>query len=308
MKRYQARGNPREWGDWIVAVVDLPSHDLDGYRSALQDLVDATRDMSAFLTGNGEMTSSVTGKMLMHFTLRVATPEPAAEWLHEHSFWTEAVNFEALHPLIRTYIRQVNTGGHEFPLQDEDHSRGAYAIAELALKSATDCRLLGELLFDWDMDHATFQYDLINNLFIKHGVNPATLDLLACWVVSNGQSKEEQLAELLYGLKMRSMIPLPEFAARCAPHVQRSDSAYIGLHHFALIWAAGDESEYHAVWQEFRRAGIDVAMEGFEEYALRGRESVTFEADWNRDFRKTSVDEFTPETLTELAPPAPVTR
>lgn len=158
------------------------------------------------------------------------------------------------------------------------------------------------------MDHETFQHDLINNLFIKHGVNSATLDLLACRILAGGQLTQEQLAELLYGLELRNAIPLPEFAARCLPYVKRSVSADLGLHYFALIWAAGDESEYHAVWQEFRRAGIDVAIEGFEEYALRGRDSVVFEEDWNRCFRKTSVDEFTPETLTELAPPAPVTR
>lgn len=293
MKRYRAPGDPGEFGDWIVAVAQLPSEDEAGCLAALQEMVDATLNMKRF-------TQLPDGKSAMHYTIRLSRDGSLDDLLHERDFWPRAVRFPLLRPLIERYIEQVNSGGEDESWQDEFHPRGSFAIAELALADATACPLLGNLLFRWDMSHETYQEGLIDQLFTKHGFNDHTLDLLACRILADGQAIHNQVAAAMFDHGLRERIDLADFAGRCARFVHRSLAAELGLDAFAAIYAGRDEAAYDAVWSAFHAAGIEDQPEGFD--GDDSAECTSYRTGrpvghWNKDFLDASVEEFDVDVL-----------
>jgi hypothetical protein len=297
MKRYKAAGSPDEFGDWIVAVAELPGEDEAGYASALRDIATATRDMDALM-------QLPDGEAAMHYTLRFSRDGGLDSLIHERDFWPRAVQFPALRPLIVQYIEQVNEAGADSSWQDEFHPRGSFAIAELAGVDASACPLLGKLLFRWDMGHETYQEGLIDQLIATHGMVGHTLDLLACRILADGQAIQEQVASILYDQGLRQHFDLADFARRCATRVGDSVCPDLGLDYFASIYADGDEAAYTAARAEFHAAGIEEQPMGFDADDSReraARRSSRPQGHWNQDFLETSVEDFSADAL-ELLP------
>lgn len=296
MQRYQAHGNPGEYGDWIVGVVDLPSMDEAGCLTALRDIVEATKDMEHFL-------SLPNREEAMHYTLRFEDSETAGVLMHERDFWPVAVRFPGLRPLIVQYVEQANAVAEGSRWQDEFHPSASFAIAELALADPSACGLLGSLFFKWDMGHETYHEGLIDKLIEVHGAGQPILDLLACRTLADGQANQPQIAAALYEHDLRDRIDLADFARRCAPWVARSVSADLGLDHFALIYADGDEAAYDEVWAAFHAAGITEAPGGFDADDSRRRteyRSSRLEGHWNGAFLDPSVEDFVMQKLVRL--------
>lgn len=297
MKRYRAPGDPGEFGDWIVGVIDLRSDDEGGLREALNEIVDATQDMKSFMR-----LTAKSSKEAMHYTLRFSREGDLSTAEHEREFWKRAAQFTSLHQAIAQYVEQVNSND-DADWQDEFHPRGSFAIAELVLANARWCSLLGRLLFKWDMAHETFQEGLIDELFVRHGMVADTLNLLACRVLADGQSIPEQIAAALYDHNFRARLDIADFAQRCSQWVQLSISSEIGLDQFATIYAKGDATVFESVWSAFRQAGIKEQSDGFdvvESLALCDRRSVRLQGHWDTGFMVSSVEILNVETLVPL--------
>lgn len=288
-----------EYGDWIVAVVPVAAHDERGYRSAIEAVLEATRDMNAFLS----FTEGEDVEDTRHYTLRFSPTGEPSDSQHERSFWEAAVQFPALRPLVARYVEQVNADVFGENWQDEFHPRGAYAIAPLALADSAYCPLLGSLFFTWDLGHETFQEKLIDLLFAKHGMSEATMELLACRVCADGQATDAQVAAALDNHGFSESLDLDRFAARCVELTRLKRSHDIGLQNFASVYAGGDEGKYRQVWAAYERAGSDSTPDGFdEESSRRHRAYRTARASghWDSDFMDSSVELLQVERLVPL--------
>lgn len=289
MRRYRAKGDPGEFGDWLVAVIDLRSEEEPALAAALDELVERTRDMDAFL-------SFVPGDELeaaRHYTLRFAKRGDLASAQHEREFWPVAARHPSLRERIARYVVQVNAAGDEYNWQDEFHHSGAFAIAELALVDAAWCSLLGRLLFHWDMGHETFHEALIDQLFSRHGLVDGTAELLACRICADGQASDDQCAAALYDHDFKPRLDLDDFARRCVRFSSCNVSADLGMEHFALIYADGNPAEYEKVWAAFVRAGTEFRAEGFdpdESRARAARRTTRRDEHWDKHSRDASTE------------------
>lgn len=114
--RYRAPGSIGEYGDWIVAVVPVANQVESGYRSAIEAVLEATRDVDEFLA----FTEGEDIEDTRHYTLRFSPTGEPLDSQHERSFWDAAVQFPALRPLVARYVEQVSAdvfelkGGSEY--------------------------------------------------------------------------------------------------------------------------------------------------------------------------------------------------
>lgn len=287
MKRYHATGDSVIPGDAIVALIPLLNTEPGHIEAALTEAVSATEDLNRFL-------SDSSGEVVEYFALRFGLSDQPDTWHHERWFWPQAAADPAHLPWIWRYVEQVNAHPDSSPWQDELHPRGIHAIAELALQHPSACRLLGDLLFVWEIGQSQVVRTVLNHLFGQHGLGDATLDLLACRVLADSEGLADQLSDLLYGLELRDQIDLPRFAQHCALRIHDAEVAGFNLHEFAELYAAGEQAIYEHVWAAFRSAGIHA--EAPNRPARLRRECLAFErpnldAHWDDAFAETLIDQ-----------------
>jgi hypothetical protein len=294
MQRFRASGDPGEYGDWIVGLVHVPSDDEAGLRAALDDILAATDALLADREAVGDGVDA-------HYTLRMSPTGTWGDATHERDFWARAAAFPALHDDIAHYVEAVNAD--KYGWQDEYHPPGSFAVAELALADPCWGTLLGRQLFGWDMTCETWQETVVDRAFARHGFVDGTLDLLACRICADGQANDRNVGSALHVHGLADTLDLDDFARRCLRLQDPDREPDLGLEHFALAWADGDESRYDDAWAAFRRAGFDFEPMGFDEDESRdraARRTDIGDGGWNDSFIEASVDAFDPAALEPL--------
>lgn len=295
-QRYCLRGKTDEFGDVLIVFFPLRAFTKSDIESALDYLIASTTNLSKFLQLSND------GAHAEHFSLRFGESEEIMR--HEREFWVQAVKFSNLHEKIAHYVMQVNVFGPADSFQDEAHARGAFAISELVLADARWCMIFGELLFQWDMDHETFQEVVIELALVKYRLCDETIELLACRTMAGGQNVDTQIATALHVHGFAISMNLDHFAERCANQLSKSPCPEILLNDFASTYANGDFSAFDAVWKAFQRAGMSLEHDAFEvdrsihQASLR---TVSTTAHWDEDFKWSSIENLNFEELAAIA-------
>ena len=297
LQRFRHSGNPGDYGDWVVLLMSLPDASEQSCAAVVQALVDASRDQLAMRRPDHSKDN-----FSLHYTLWLSVDgKPENAW-HESEFWPMAVKFPNLHEQIAQYVKQVNNTDYATSFQDEFHASGGFAIAELCLADKKWCGLLGKLLLLWDMEHETFQLELIDELVERYGSCDEILQLLAYRISADGQHSDEQIAAALFGHGLIKQIDLAQFASYCARIENRSVCSEIGLNHFAQTFANGKKSAYSQCWRAFHAAGIEAEPEAWDkaESLRRAASQVSRGASWNHDFTDATTSVLTPSLLHRL--------
>jgi len=296
IQRYCLPGKEFEFGDVLVVIFILSAFIESDIEAALDYLIASTTNLTKFLQLSDD------GSQAEHFCLRFGESE--AIMRHEREFWVEAVRFSNLHEKIAHYAKQVNDFGPTDSFQDEAHARGAFAISELLLADARWCMLFGELLFQWDMDHETFQEVVIEVALRKHRLSDDTIELLACRTMAGGQNVDTQVATALHLHGFATSMNLDQFAERCASKLPKSPCPEILLNDFASTYANGDFFAFDIVWQAFQRAGISLEHDDFKvdrsihQASLR---TVCTTAHWDDDFKWSIIENLNFQELIAIA-------
>ncbi len=286
LTRYQHIGDPGEFGDWIVAVIALADFDQKSLAAALSAIVTATSDLEHFLQLPEEESA-------MHFSLRFSIDGTVdAPLTHERDVWPHIVKIPELRPAVAQYVRQINGAGEANSFQDEGHARGAFAISELMLIDPDYCRLFGELLFEWDMDHETFQFEVIDRALRRYGWTPQTYDLFAARTLASGQHIREQWCNAFAEPRSRAAFDVKRFAHACKPFVERSIILEIGLNEFADVYSHGDQRLCEQICRQLNDVGLDFAFEAseFERNYAAIESTLSAAQHWDDDLRWTSVE------------------
>lgn len=240
VKRWRHPGDPRAYGDWIVAQINLTASEA-GYLEACKTLIEATADMGSLLNlGDGSAAT--------HYKIVFSRDESR---IHERDFFVSACKFRELRPYVAQYVRNVNTGRDEY-WQDEYHTAGSYAIAELVLADENYAPLLGEMLFVWDMGHETYQRDLIDIVFERYGLTNNTLALLASRCFADGQSIEENIWHALYPIGFKEIFNLERFAELAI--TLPANNFDFGFQTFATLYGGTSDNDYHRAIKIFSKA------------------------------------------------------
>jgi hypothetical protein len=286
LTRFQHIGDPGAFGDWIVAVIALPNLEPASLKSALNAILSATADLKAFLLMREQESA-------LHFTLRFSIDGSIqAPLLHEREVWPHMVKIPELRPAIAQYVRQLNSAGATDSFQDEGHARGAFAISELMLMDASYCTLFAELLFDWDMAHETFQFELIHRALKQYGCTPQTYTLLAARALADGQHAREQWCHAFADPAFRAAFDVQSFALACKRFIARAVALDIGLNEFADVYARGDQRRCERICAQLNAQGLEFPFEASElkrDYSATGLALNPLQH-WDEALRWTTVE------------------
>ena len=263
MNKFLVKGDPDEYGDWLLLIFPLNGTDINSLNDALNELILTTSDMDALLSY--KMNEEDSWNYLSSYIIQFRVD---GQLIEEEDFFKICCKHNELQEYISKYINNVNQDVFElkrdnpssYPQdnwQDEYHPRGSYAIVPLVLENELYARQFGKLFEKWDMGNEIWQGDLVEVVMKKYGITPNTLPLFVLRNINDGQSTEENNLRILYGLNLKEQLDTKKFIQcviyECQDNPIHWECVDMRLVSFAMIYAGESEKDYIEICKYFSR-------------------------------------------------------
>jgi hypothetical protein len=220
-------------------------------RIPLEDSHDE-RALGVALAALVKLTSSMK-KLVQKDTMYVVTTfhvRATKKWIGERVFFERCSKYDALHPNMLAYVRNVTDRERDLGHSDM-RPIGCFAIVPLALRDPKYIRALAEHMRGTDLDHETFHAALIDELVRRHGLREETMELLAYRAVDGaGQNGEENLARVRGKLDVDAFAALVDRISKRKPGQARSGYRELYVANAGKALFAGEPEKFER-WLAF---------------------------------------------------------